>query len=48
MQALPLLDVIGLENRLSDILGQPVDLIEEGTLRPRAKRTADPEAVRAF
>ena len=46
--ALSLLDIIGIENRLADLLGQPVDLIEEGTLRPRARRNVTREAVRAF
>jgi predicted nucleotidyltransferase len=45
---LSLLDVIGIENRLTDLLGQPVDLIEEGTLRPRARQSVSREAVRAF
>jgi predicted nucleotidyltransferase len=45
---LSLLDVIGIENRLADLLGQPVDLIEEGTLTPRALRSASHEVVRAF
>jgi len=45
---LSLLDMIGIENRLADLLGQPVDLIEEGTLRPRVQQSASREAVRAF
>ena len=45
---LSLLDMIGIENRLADVLGHPVDLIEEGTLRPRARQSANREAVRAF
>lgn len=45
---LSLLDVIGIENRIADMLGQPVDLIEEGTLRPRAQQSVSREAVRAF
>jgi predicted nucleotidyltransferase len=45
---LSLLDVIRIENQLADLLGQPVDLIEEGTLRPGAQRNVDREAVRAF
>jgi predicted nucleotidyltransferase len=45
---LSLLDVIGIENKLADLLGHPVDLIEEGTLRPRARQSASREAVRAF
>lgn len=43
-----LLDVIGIENRLSDLLGQKVDLIEAGTLKPRARQKVDREAVPAF
>jgi len=45
---LSLLDVIRIENQLADLLGQPVDLIEEGTLKPRVRLTVDREAVRAF
>jgi uncharacterized protein len=45
---LSLLDMIGIENRLTDLLGRPVDLIEEGTLTPRAQQNASREAVRAF
>jgi len=47
-RALSLLDVIGIENRLADLLGRKVDLVEEGTLKPRAKLDASREAVRAF
>ena len=45
---LSLLDVIRIENQLTDLLGQPVDLIEEGTLKPRAQQNVEREAVRAF
>ena len=45
---LSLLDVIGIENRIADLLGRPVDLIEEGALRARARQSANREAVRAF
>ncbi len=45
---LSLLDVIAIENAIADILGMPVDLIEEGTLKPRVRRNADLEVVRAF
>jgi len=45
---LSLLDVIGIENRLADLLGQPIDLIEEGTLRPRVQKSVSREVVRAF
>ncbi len=47
-QSLSLLDMIGIENRLADLLGGPVDLIEEGTLRPRASQSVSREVVRAF
>ena len=43
-----LLHVAGIEIQLSQLLGQPVDLIEEGTLKPRVRRTVESEAVRAF
>jgi predicted nucleotidyltransferase len=45
---LSLLDVIRIENQLADLLGQPVDLIEEGTLKPRVRPNVDREAIRAF
>lgn len=45
---LSLLDLIGIENRLSDLLGRTVDLIEEGTLKPRSQRSVSREAVLAF
>jgi predicted nucleotidyltransferase len=43
-----LLGVAGIEIQLSEILGQPVDLIEEGTLKPRVQRNVEAEAVRVF
>jgi uncharacterized protein len=47
-KALSLLDMIGLENRLSDLLGIHVDLSPAHTLRaPVAAKAAD-EAVLAF
>lgn len=45
---LSLLDMIAIENAIADILGMPVDLIEEGTLKPRVQRNAELEIVRAF
>jgi uncharacterized protein len=45
---LSLLDVVGIELRLADLLGVPVDLSEEGTLKPRVEQTVKAEAVRAF
>jgi predicted nucleotidyltransferase len=48
MGSLSLLDVIGIENRLSDMVGRKVDLIEAGTLRPRVRQSVEREIVRAF
>ena len=45
---LTLLDVIGIEIRLADLLGVKVDLILEGTLKPRVQRSVEAEVVRAF
>jgi uncharacterized protein len=45
---LSLLDVVDIEMRLSDLLGRPVELVEEGTLKPRIQKQVDAEAVRAF
>jgi uncharacterized protein len=43
-----LLDIIGIENRLTDLVGHPVDLVEEGTLGPRVGKNVNREIVRAF
>jgi hypothetical protein len=43
-----LLDIIGIENRLTDLIGHPVDLVEEGTLGPRVRKNVNREIVRAF
>ena len=45
---LSLLDLVGIELTLAGLLGRPVDLVEEGTLKPRAQRSAEAESVRAF
>ena|SRR5215469_14450369 len=45
---LSMLDVIHIENELTDLLGYSVDLIEEGTLKPRVKKSGEAEAIRAF
>ncbi len=45
---LSLLDVVCLEVRLADLLGVRVDLIVQGTLKPRVQQSAQPELVRAF
>jgi hypothetical protein len=47
-RSLSLLDIVGLENRIADLLGRPVDLIEEGTLKPRIRSRVERESVRAF
>jgi predicted nucleotidyltransferase len=43
-----LLDMSGLENRLSDILNVKVDLTLSKSMREQVRRTADKEAVLAF
>ncbi len=43
-----LMDVAGIELQLSEMLGQPVDLVEKGTLKPRVQRSVEAEALRAF
>ncbi|HEX4138551.1 MAG TPA: nucleotidyltransferase family protein [Bryobacteraceae bacterium] len=43
-----LLDVAGLELSLAELLGHPVDLVEEGTLKPRVLKTVEAEALRVF
>lgn len=43
-----LLDMVGIENRLSDLLGAPVDLSPEHTLKPPVEARATREAVLAF
>jgi hypothetical protein len=45
---LSLLDMVGLENRLSDLLGVPVDLSPEHTLKQAVADRAACEAVSAF
>jgi hypothetical protein len=42
------LDVAGLEIRLGELLGQKVDRVEEGTLKPRVPKNVEADAVRAF
>ena len=43
-----LLDMVGLENRLADILGVKVDLSPAKQMKGPVRRTADHEAVLAF
>jgi predicted nucleotidyltransferase len=45
---LSLLDMVALENRLSDLLGVPVDLSPQHTLKQAIAERAAREAVRAF
>lgn len=45
---LSLLDIVGIELQLSDLLGVRVDLSEEGTLNPRVRHSVETEALRAF
>ncbi len=47
-RALSLIDLVGLENRLSYPLGRPVDLAQERTLKPRVRANVDREALLAF
>ena len=43
-----LLDVVGIEEQISRLLGRTVELVEEGTLKPRVRKNVEAEAVRAF
>ena len=43
-----LLDLVGMQEQISRMLGRTVELVEEGTLKPRAQRNVEAEAVRAF
>ncbi len=45
---LSLLDVIRVQNQIAALLGHPVDLVEEGTLRPRIQAHVEQEAILAF
>jgi uncharacterized protein len=45
---LTLLDMVGLENRLSELLQVKVDLTPAETMKQRVRTTADKEAVLAF
>ena len=47
-RAWSLIDLVGLENRLSDLLGRPVDVAQERRLKPRVQANVDREAVVAF
>jgi predicted nucleotidyltransferase len=43
-----ILDVAGIERQISQLLGRSVDLVEEGTLKPRVWKNVKVEALRAF
>jgi predicted nucleotidyltransferase len=43
-----LLHVAGIEIRLSELLGRTVDLVDEGTLKPRVRKRVEAEVLRAF
>ncbi len=45
---LSLLDIIGLENALTDLLGRSVDLVEECGLKAHVRQNVEHEALRAF
>lgn len=47
-RSLSLIDLIGLEHRLSDLLGCKVDLAMERNLKPRVRASVEREAVLAF
>lgn len=43
-----ILDIVGMELDLAEMLGCKVDLVEEGTLKLRVRQSVEAEAVRAF
>ncbi len=45
---LSLIDVLHIENQIAGFLGVGVDLVEEGTLKPRVQGSVEAETVRAF
>ncbi len=47
-QRLSLLDLIHIQNRIASLLGAPVDLMEEGTLKSRVQAAVERELIRAF
>ena len=47
-KGLSLIDLIGLENRLSDLLGRKVDLARSASLKARVRANVEREAVLAF
>jgi uncharacterized protein len=47
-QPISLLDIVHIQNQISRLLGSPVDLMEEGTLKPRVQAAVQREIMRAF
>jgi predicted nucleotidyltransferase len=47
-KSISLIDLVGLENRLSDLLGCKVDLARSGHLKARVRQNVEREAVLAF
>ncbi len=43
-----LLNIVRIERQISQMLGRSVELVEEGTLKPRVREHVESEAVRAF
>ena len=43
-----LIQLVGLENRLSDLLGCKVDLSQKASLKPRVRANVEREAILAF
>ncbi len=43
-----LLDIVGIQLDLESVLGRPVDLVEEGRLKPRVQRSVERDVVNAF
>ncbi len=43
-----LLDIVGMELDLTEMLGCKVDLVEEGSLKPRVQKSVEAEILRAF
>lgn len=43
-----ILNVAGIEQQISEMLGHPVELVEEGALKPRICKNVEAEEVRAF
>jgi predicted nucleotidyltransferase len=48
IRRISLLNVVGMEEQISRMLGCTVELVEEGTLKTRVQKKVEVEAVRAF